>query len=106
MVLTLFFAREPTRRLIPIRRFSKTTEKPQPAYWDICGNDLSRELVLAGLATDFCVRFSAVDAAKLGFRVKLVEDACRAIDLDNSLEAAMTEMQDLGVGFVKSSALM
>jgi len=64
------------------------------------------EVVLAGLATDFCVRFSAVDAAKLGFRVKLVEDACRAIDLDESLDAAMDDMRAHDVAFVKSGALI
>ena len=54
-------------------------------------------LVMAGLATDFCVRFSAVDAARLGFDVVVVEDACRAIDLDGSLGAAMDEMREAGV---------
>lgn len=54
-------------------------------------------LVMCGLATDFCVRFSAVDAAKLGFEVTVVEDACRAIDLDGSLAAALTEMDEVGI---------
>ena len=62
-------------------------------------------LVMAGLATDFCVRFSAVDAAKLGFEVAVVEDGCRAIDLDGSLAAAMDEMKGLGVEIVSSGAL-
>jgi nicotinamidase/pyrazinamidase len=60
-------------------------------------------LVMTGLATDFCVRFSAVDAAKLGFKVRVVEDACRAIDLDGSLAAAMDEMRDLGVDIIQSA---
>ena len=54
-------------------------------------------LVMVGLATDFCVRYSAVDAAKLGFRVTVWEDACRAIDLDGSLIAARAEMGQAGV---------
>lgn len=54
-------------------------------------------LVLCGLATDFCVRFSAVDAANLGFSVVVAEDACRAIDLDGSLAAAWAEMSECGV---------
>lgn len=54
-------------------------------------------LCFAGLATDFCVRFSAVDAAALGFGAVLFEDACRAIDLDGSLAAAMDEMRSCGV---------
>lgn len=56
-----------------------------------------KRLVMVGLATDFCVRFSAVDAARLGFDVVVVEDACRAIDLDGSLSAAMDEMREAGV---------
>ena len=54
-------------------------------------------LVMVGLATDFCVRFSAVDAIKLGFKVTLLEDGCRAIDLDGSLAAARTELSENGV---------
>lgn len=54
-------------------------------------------LVMVGLATDFCVRFSAVDAAKLGFSVTVREDACRAIDMDGSLAAARRDMADHGV---------
>ncbi|EPX82807.1 Nicotinamidase [Salipiger mucosus DSM 16094] len=45
-------------------------------------------LTMVGLATDFCVNFSAVDAAKLGFDVTVHEAACRGIDLDGSLAAA------------------
>lgn len=55
------------------------------------------KLVMVGLATDFCVRFSAVDAIKLGFQVTVIEEACRAIDLDGSLAAALEEMSSLGV---------
>jgi len=55
------------------------------------------ELVLVGLALDFCVRFSAVDAAKLGFKVRVIESACRAIDLDGSLAAAKADMIENGV---------
>ncbi len=54
-------------------------------------------LVMAGLATDFCVRFSAVDGARLGFGVAVVEDACRAIDLNGSLAEARADMQAAGV---------
>jgi len=62
------------------------------------------KLVMAGLATDFCVRFSAVDAAKLGYQVTVLEDACRAIDLDGSLAAAREEMVACGVTLTTSDA--
>src|ERR1700687_4447691 len=47
-----------------------------------------RRVFLAGLATDFCVHYSAVDARRLGFDTVLIEDGCRAIDLAGSLDAA------------------
>lgn len=56
-------------------------------------------VTLVGLATDFCVNFSAVDAAKLGFRVTVVDSLCRAIDLDGSLAAAKVGMVAEGVQF-------
>lgn len=55
------------------------------------------ELTMVGLATDFCVNFSAVDAAKLGFATTVRQDLTRAIDLDGSLAAATAGMADAGV---------
>ncbi|MBY6155386.1 bifunctional nicotinamidase/pyrazinamidase [Vannielia litorea] len=55
------------------------------------------KLTMVGLATDYCVNFSAVDAAKLGFTVTVRTDLCRAIDLDGSLKAAMEGMRGAGV---------
>ena len=55
------------------------------------------DLTLVGLATDFCVAYSAIDAAKLGFAVTVLEGACRAIDLDGSLDKARADMRAAGV---------
>ena len=54
-------------------------------------------LFLVGLATDFCVAYSALDARRLGFEVTVIESACRGIDLDGSLEAAWRQMGEAGV---------
>ncbi|MEM8577538.1 MAG: bifunctional nicotinamidase/pyrazinamidase [Pseudomonadota bacterium] len=54
-------------------------------------------LTMVGLATDFCVHFSAVDAARAGFDVTVRMDLCRAIDLDGSLVASTTAMRQAGV---------
>ena len=54
-------------------------------------------LTMVGLATDFCVTFSALDAARLGFEVTIREDLCRAIDLDGSRAAARTALSEAGV---------
>ena len=55
------------------------------------------DLTLVGLATDFCVAYSALDVARLGFRVTVLEGACRAIDLNGSLADARGRMQAAGV---------
>jgi nicotinamidase/pyrazinamidase len=56
-----------------------------------------RRVFLAGLATDFCVAYSAVDAHRAGFDVVVVEDACRAIDTGGSLAAAWQRMREARV---------
>lgn len=56
-----------------------------------------RRLFLAGLATDFCVQYSALDARREGFEVYLIEDAVRGIDLQGSLARAWQRMQESGV---------
>ncbi|MCB5199103.1 bifunctional nicotinamidase/pyrazinamidase [Loktanella sp. TSTF-M6] len=53
-------------------------------------------LTMVGLALDFCVNYSAVDAARLGFDVTVREDLTRAIDMNGSRDAALTAMQDAG----------
>jgi nicotinamidase/pyrazinamidase len=54
-------------------------------------------ITLAGLATDFCVAYSALDAVKLGFSVTVRLDACRGIDLNGSLAAMTGRMREAGV---------
>lgn len=57
-------------------------------------------LMLVGLATDFCVTYSALDAARLGFRVAVKMSACRAIDLDGSLANACQQMMQAGIDLI------
>jgi nicotinamidase/pyrazinamidase len=56
-----------------------------------------QRIFLTGLATDYCVHYSAVDACRLGFASVLVEAGCRAIDLAGSLDAAWAGMAAAGV---------
>jgi len=65
-----------------------------------------KRLVLAGLATDYCVAWSALDARAAGFEVALAEDACRAIDLNGALEQAWRDMTAAGVQRVTSADLL
>ncbi len=60
-------------------------------------------LYLAGLATDFCVAYSALDARREGFAVYLIEDGCRAIDMEGSLARMREEMRQAGVRFIDST---
>jgi nicotinamidase/pyrazinamidase len=63
-----------------------------------------RRIFMAGLATDYCVHYSVVDARRLGFDTVLVEAGCRAIDLAGSLAAAWAAMGDAGVQRVSDLA--
>ncbi|MEJ2022265.1 MAG: bifunctional nicotinamidase/pyrazinamidase [Maritimibacter sp.] len=57
-------------------------------------------VTLVGLATDFCVAWSALDAVRLGFDTRVMLSACRAIDLEGSLDAAIAQMRAAGVELV------
>lgn len=63
-----------------------------------------RRVFLAGLATDFCVRYSAEDAQRLGFEAIVIEDACRGIDLGGSLSAALDSFRRIGARVVTADA--
>jgi nicotinamidase/pyrazinamidase len=62
-----------------------------------------QRLFIAGLATDFCVAWSAMDARKAGFDAYVVEDACRGIDTQGSLAKAWADMEKAGVKRIQSS---
>lgn len=64
----------------------------------------ARRLFLCGLATDFCVAWTALDAWAAGFDVAVIDDACRAIDLDGSLDRAWRSMEETGIRRVRSES--
>ena len=64
------------------------------------------KVFVAGLATDFCVAWTALDARRLGFETWVIEDACRAIDLNDSLAAAWKEMAANGVQRIQSADIV
>ena len=55
---------------------------------------------MAGLATDFCVLFSAIDAREAGFEVEVATEACRGIDLGGSLDRALRAMAEAGARLI------
>lgn len=65
------------------------------------------QVFICGLATDYCVKFTALDAAALGFRAFVVEDACRGVELQpGDIARALAEMRSQGVEIIRSSALL
>ena len=62
-----------------------------------------RSLFVAGLATDYCVAWTALDARKAGFETYVIDDACRGIDLNGSLAAAWKDMAEQGVKRIQST---
>ncbi|MEM7189043.1 MAG: bifunctional nicotinamidase/pyrazinamidase [Pseudomonadota bacterium] len=80
----------------------KTTQTGLAGYLRERGVD---KLVMVGLATDFCVYFSAIDGVASGFGVTVLMDCCRAIDLDGSLAAAVADMEAKGVAMMDSGDL-
>jgi nicotinamidase/pyrazinamidase len=65
-----------------------------------------KTVFIAGLALDFCVRFSAEDARKAGLEVAVIEEACRGIDLDGSVAATHHSFKTLGIPVVSVEAFL
>lgn len=83
-----------------IDSYSALFENDRATSTGLLGYLKAREIdkvTLVGLATDFCVAYSALDAAKAGLAVTVLEDACRAIDIDGSLAIQRRAMRAAGV---------
>lgn len=65
-----------------------------------------RRIFVAGLAYDYCVRYSAVDAVRLGFKSLVIQDACRAVDLPGSVDDANRDFAEAGVRRIASAELL
>lgn len=92
-----------------IDSYSAFLEADQQTSTGLAGYLQSRGIdtvYVVGLATDFCVAWTAMDAAKLGFASYVIEDACRAIDLNGSLENAWQAMNDAGVQRISSQDIL
>lgn len=81
----------------------RTTKTGLAGYLKECGIDT---VYVVGVATDFCVAWTAIDAINLGFKTYVIEDATAAIDLNNSLAQKWQEMQDLGIGRIQTADVL
>ena len=80
--------------------FFENDQKTPTGLHGILQNQNIDKLEMVGLATDFCVAFSALDAARLGYHVSVRLDACRAIDLNGSLDAQLDAMRQAGITLI------
>lgn len=65
------------------------------------------DVYILGLATDYCVKYSALDAVQLGFNVYVIEDACRGVDLaPGDVDASIRQMHDAGIHIIQSSEII
>lgn len=65
------------------------------------------DVYILGLATDYCVKYSALDAIHLGFKTFLIEDACRGVELrTGDVDQALADMRNAGVSIISSAAIM
>ena len=66
-----------------------------------------RDVYILGLATDYCVKYSALDAKQSGFNVYVIEDACRGVDLaEGDVEKALNEMRAIGIHVITSDTIL
>ena len=81
----------------------KATDTGLKGYLDSLGIST---VFICGLATDFCVKWTALDSIKSGYNTYLICDATKGIDIDNSVQTSMKEMYDAGVEFILSDYLI
>ena len=101
--------------------FQKGTDAGIDSYSDLFDNDHRKstglgewlkaqgvtEVFVCGLATDYCVKFTALDAAQMGFKTHLIEDASRGVNLrPDDVKNAMEEMKRAGVHVVQSTTIL
>lgn len=106
----------PTAQLVIRKGFHKDTDS-YSAFTEADGKTTTglaaylkargiKSVYVCGLATDFCVAWTALDARKAGFKAAVIEDATRGIDLNGSLKAAWAQMAKAGVARLQSADLL
>jgi len=86
--------------------FTEADKKTQTGLGGYLRQRGLKRVFIAGLATDFCVAWSALDARRQGFQALVIEDACRGIDVQGSLAKAWADMKKAGVQRIQSAELI
>ena len=99
-------ARACNRRSTPISAFLEADRKTTTGLAALLKARGIKRVFACGLATDFCVAHAALDARDEGFHIFGIEDACRAVDADNSLEQAWARMNAAAVWRIQSAEIL
>jgi nicotinamidase/pyrazinamidase len=101
------FQKGTDKRIDSYSAFFDNAHKKATGLGDYLKQKGIKEVYLAGLATDYCVKYSALDAMGLGFDTTVIEDACRGIDLqEGDISNALQEMRDAGCNITPSSKIL
>jgi nicotinamidase/pyrazinamidase len=86
--------------------FYDNAQRKDTGLGDYLRQQQVKHIYLMGLATDYCVKFTALDALRLGFRVTLIQDGCRGVDLiPGDVRQAIDDMRAAGAEIVRSDAV-
>lgn len=101
--LTKIFQKGMNKEIDSYSGFFDNDHKSETGLNDYLKENNIEELYITGLATDYCVKFTTMDALSLGFKVNLVVDACRGVNLsDGDVEKAIEEMKKAGAKIITS----
>ncbi|MEE8408563.1 MAG: bifunctional nicotinamidase/pyrazinamidase [Myxococcota bacterium] len=102
--ITDVFQKGTSRRVDSYSGFFDNDHEKSTGLGDYLKGRAVRRIYIMGLATDYCVKFTALDAVELGFETSVVEDGCVGVELNaGDVEAAFTEMRRAGVRCVRSA---
>ena len=101
-----FLSKEQTLKIDSYSGFFDNGHKKDTGLGNFLKEKGVNELYIMGLATDYCVKFSVLDALSLGFNVKLVKDGCRGVNLnEDDVDNAIKEMEEKGAVMVTSAEI-
>lgn len=104
--IACIFPKGTEREIDSYSGFFDNGHKRATGLGDFLKEQSAAEIYVAGLATDYCVKFTALDARQLGFDTFLIEDACRGVELQpGDVRRAVEEMQAVGIRVVQSRDL-
>lgn len=104
--LTKVFQKGMNKEVDSYSGFFDNDHKSETGLNDYLKQNVIEELFITGLATDYCVKFTAKDALSLGYKVNLVLDACRGVNLsDGDVDKAVEEMKNAGANIINSNEI-